>query len=193
MIFDTNTIFALIISYRYFLILPIAIVEGPIVTVIAAFLASQGYFNIFLVYIIVVLGDIIGDFIYYGIGKFGNNKLIYRLLSLLKVGSDKIETSKAYFKDSPGKTLLFGKFTHSAGFIILIAAGVADVSVKDFLWYNLVGTIPKSLLFLLIGYFAGSAYKQIDSYIGKVSLLLLIFVVGFVLFKYVFKKIKSYE
>ena len=187
MLFNTGTILSLMISYRYFLILPIAIIEGPIVTVIAAFLASQGYFNIFLVYLIVVLGDIIGDLIYYFIGKLGkNHKLLNRLELNGRMGEVKI-----YLKENPGKTLLFGKLTHSAGFIILIGAGAANVPMKKFLLYNLIGTSVKSLVFLLVGYFTGSAYVLIDSYLGKIFLLLFVFVFCIFMFKFIFNRNKN--
>ncbi len=184
-----NAIVSLIVSYRYLLILPISIIEGPIVTVIAAFLASQGYFNILFIYFIVVLGDIVGDIIYYYIGRFWKQESINKLLNLFRIKNEKIEKAKQYFNKNVGKTLLFGKFTHSAGFVILIGAGMARIPLKDFIIYNLIGIIPKSLLFILIGYFAGSAYNKIDSYIGKISLILFIFIIVFIVWKYFYKQI----
>ena len=41
-----------------------------------------------------------------------------------------------------------------------------------FLLYNLIGTVPKSLLFLLIGYTLGAAYASIDSWIARASILI---------------------
>jgi membrane protein DedA with SNARE-associated domain len=43
------------------LLFPLAVVEGPIVTVIAAYLASLGYLNIFAVFAVVVAADLVGD------------------------------------------------------------------------------------------------------------------------------------
>ena len=39
------------------------IIEGPIITVIGAFLASLGFFNIGIIFFLSLLGDIVGDII----------------------------------------------------------------------------------------------------------------------------------
>jgi membrane protein DedA with SNARE-associated domain len=41
----------------------------------------------------------------------------------------------------------------------------------SYLWYNLLGTLPKSLALVAIGYTFGYAYNQIDSYIFQGSLI----------------------
>lgn len=46
------------------------------------------------------------------------------------------------------------------------------------MWYNLIGTLPKTLLFVVVGYFIGHAYATIDTYIYRISLLLLVMVLG---------------
>ena len=48
-------------AHGLWLVGPMAVIEGPIVTVIAAYLAKLGYMNIWAVYAVCVLGDLIGD------------------------------------------------------------------------------------------------------------------------------------
>jgi len=38
-----------LLAYKYLLLFPIAVIAGPIITVIGGFLSSLGYFNAFLV------------------------------------------------------------------------------------------------------------------------------------------------
>lgn len=166
------TISIWIIRYGYWVILPISIIEGPIITVIAAFLAHQGYFNIFTVFFIVVLGDLIGDLLFYSFGFYGkrlSNTLVGNFLGLT---DEIIKKVSDHFDIHSGRTIILGKLTHSMGWAILPAAGMAKMPIGKFLWFNLIGTLPKSLVFLLIGYYLGYAYKNIDSYINKVALIL---------------------
>jgi membrane protein DedA with SNARE-associated domain len=48
-------------QYGYVFLFLIAVGEGPIITIVGAFLASQGYFNVFAVYAVIASGDLTGD------------------------------------------------------------------------------------------------------------------------------------
>src|SRR5476651_593996 len=66
-----DTTVQLLEHYGYIFLFVIAVAEGPIITIIGAFLASEGYFNVFAVFGLVVAGDLTGDLLYYGVGRFG--------------------------------------------------------------------------------------------------------------------------
>ena len=146
---------------RLLLLFPLAVVEGPIVTVIAAYLASLGYLEVPKVYFVVVLADLVGDTVLFVLGRFW-----HRLTSTggaLRFGVDdqRLARLEDHFRLHGGRTLLFGKLTHSAGFLILLAAGASGMSLLRFIYYNFLGTIPKSLFFIFIGYTFGYAYSGV--------------------------------
>jgi membrane protein DedA with SNARE-associated domain len=159
--------------YGYWFLFPIAVVEGPIITVIAALLAAEGYLNVFAVFGIVVLGDMVGDLCYYAPGRWGK-KYILRWGHYVGVRAEQLNALEERYRSRGGRTILFGKWTHSAGFLFLIAAGAAEMPIVPFLWYNLIGTLPKSLLFTLIGYFVGYQYNTLNSYLERGSLVIFI-------------------
>ncbi len=177
------TIFILLQQYGYIFLFPIAALEGPIITIIAALLASQGYLNIYAVYLVVVASDLVGDLAYYALGRWGK-PLLVRWGPHIKLDQAKLAALEEQFHQRGGKTILFGKWTHSAGFIILVAAGAAEMPIWKFLWYNLLGTLPKSLVFTLIGYFIGHQYVLLNSYLekGSLILLLIICIVGYYMY-----------
>src|SRR3989338_6750213 len=72
-----EAIIALLTTYKYLLLFPIVIVEGPIITVIAGFLSSLGQLNFFISYAIAVVGDVVGDCIYYALGFYGRQKFVW--------------------------------------------------------------------------------------------------------------------
>ena len=161
-------------SYGLVVLFLLAIVEGPIVTVIAAYVASLGHLNIVSVYAVVVVSDLVGDSICYGLGRMGDEFRIMRWGARMGVTKIRLAKLKQQFHVSGGKILLVGKLTHAAGFPILVAAGVSRMSYPSFLWFNLLGTLPKSFFFLLVGYTLGYAYKDIDVYISRASFAVLI-------------------
>ncbi|MFH1192739.1 MAG: DedA family protein [Candidatus Jorgensenbacteria bacterium] len=158
-------ILLLLTTYGYAVFLLLATAEGPIATVIAGFLASLGYFNAVIVYFVAVAGDLIGDILYYAAGRWGGNRIVARG-HFFNIKAERLETLERHFETHAGKTLLFGKWTQSIGAPILLAAGMARVPFKKYLWFNMLGTLPKVLILVLIGYHFGRAYEQIDKYLG---------------------------
>ncbi|HTC11011.1 MAG TPA: VTT domain-containing protein [Acetobacteraceae bacterium] len=148
--------------YGYVALLPLAVIEGPAVTVFAAFLAAQGLLDVGVVYAVVVLGDLLGDVLYYVAGRF----LLQRLVTWHRAWATRLRHRVGVLaqrvRARAGAMLLFGKLTHSAGFAVLLAAGAAHVPIRRFLAYNLLGTLPKSLLFVVIGYWFGRLYLAVQ-------------------------------
>jgi membrane protein DedA with SNARE-associated domain len=148
--------------YGYVALLPLAVIEGPAVTVFAAFLAAQGLLDVGVVYAVVVLGDLLGDVLYYVAGRF----LLQRLVTWHRAWATRLRHRVGVLaqrvRARAGAMLLFGKLTHSAGFAVLLAAGAAHVPIRRFLAYNFLGTLPKSLLFVVIGYWFGRLYLAVQ-------------------------------
>lgn len=153
-------------QYGYSVLFPITIIEGPIITIIAGFMAAQGFLNIFIVYAVVVVGDVAGDAIYYAIGKWGGLKFVNRWGKFLGLTAEKLIDLENHFATHSGKTLIFGKLSHAIGAPILVAAGMAKIPFLKFINFNFWATLPKSLLLVAIGYYFGQAYAQINRYIN---------------------------
>jgi membrane protein DedA with SNARE-associated domain len=161
----------LLAQYGYLVLFLVVVAEGPIATIIGAFVASQGYFDIYVVYAIAVVGDLFGDLAYYGIGRLGRVGTPARIWPLLGITEDRLARAARYFERHGAKMLFFAKYTQT-GIVILPASGAARMPVGKFLWYNLLGTLPKAIALLLIGYFFGYAYNSIDNDLTRASFLL---------------------
>jgi membrane protein DedA with SNARE-associated domain len=170
---NLDAVMALIQGYGLLILVPFAIIEGPIATVLAAYLAHQGYMNVVAVYAVCVAGDLIGDTLLYLMGRFGAGRLPVGIMMRLGITEARKLTMTQHFTVKGGRTLRFAKITHSAGLPILIASGMARMNFMLYMWYNLMGTLPKTALMVLIGYYFGAAYGVIDTYIYHISLALL--------------------
>ncbi len=162
-------ILAILASYGYGALFLATVIEGPIVTVIAGFLASHGLLDLAAVFAVAVVGDLTGDVILYSVGYSGRTTL--RVWRREAGDGQRLAILRQRFRAHPGRALLFGKLTHGAGFLFLLAAGAERVRPATFLWYNLLGTLPKTAAFLVLGYVVGAAYQRIDSYLGAASLV----------------------
>jgi len=159
--------------YGYAALLPLCVIEGPAVTVIAAFLAAQGILDVGMVYLVVVAGDLLGDLLYYAIGRFVLRRLAARHRA--ERLRHRVTVLAPRIRKHAGTMLLFGKLTHSAGFVVLLAAGATHVPLRRFLLFNVLGTLPKALVLVAVGYWFGQLYGTLH---GDLQIAAL---VGFVL------------
>lgn len=170
--------------YGYVALFPLAIVEGPIATVFAAFLAARGTLDVTAVFVVVVCADLVGDLLYYGAGRAMSERLTihgheqpgeWRWLNWLR---RRVEVLGPRIRDGAGPVLLFGKLTHSAGFAVLMAAGAAKVPLRTFLGYNLLATLAKSALLMVTGYWFGHLYTTLGSELKVASVVMFVLAGG---------------
>jgi membrane protein DedA with SNARE-associated domain len=184
MIFSLNTLFGWIATYRYAVLLPIAIIEGPMVSVIAGFLVSVQQMNFWIAFGILVAGDVIGDITLYSIGRWGRNSILPRFGGLLGVTPERMRKLESFFENHAKKTLLFGKWGHVFGFPILVTAGAAKEDFREFVTVSVGGTLPKTLFLVLIGFYFGASLGLINKYFtyAVIAMLALIVVAAAVYF-----------
>jgi|SRR3989344_2758234 len=165
----------LLLTYKYLILIPLSIIEGPIVTVIAGFLVTLKFFNLFLIYIIMVAGDVVGDGIAYSFGYFGK-----RFLHYFKITDEKLEKAKKYFNENHRKAIFASKVVYGLGTTGLITAGILHVPYKKYFKTCVLISAVQSLILIMIGVLFGHAYVVIEKYlnyyaaIGSVIVLIIL-------------------
>jgi len=179
-------IISAISSYGYAALFFAALLEGPMATIFGAILASQGLLHLGGVYTVAVAGDLTGDLLLYGLGMSGRLTTM-RLFRRFDPGRcQQLQPFMAQFRSHPGRVLVTAKLTHAAGFLVLLSAGAARIPLWLFLKFNLLATLPKSGLLLLLGVFAGAAWRRIDLWLWLFSCSSLV-VLGIILIVYLRK------
>ena len=161
-----SQIILLLIKYRYFILFPLSIIEGPILTVIAGFLVTMGYFNPFVVYPIVVIGDMLGDSLFYVIGRWSSGPFMRRFGPKIKMTPKRTEQVRNYFHKNHKKALIFSKLVHGVGSAGLLIAGGLKVPWRRFVITCGIVTIIQSVILLFLGILFGHAYDQIAAYLN---------------------------
>ena len=174
----STTIAGVVSTWGIAILAPIAVLEGPIVSVIAAYLASQGLLVLWQVIVCVIVADVIGDCLFYGIGRGALDWLPPRLLSRLGVTDTRLAQMAGAFEDKGVRVLVIGKLTHAAGFAVLIGAGAAGMRFLPFVLANLLASIPKSLFFVALGALFGSAHAAIGQWLTIGSAVVLLLMAG---------------
>lgn len=196
MIFSLDQVLNLLAHYQYLILFPIVVIEGPIATVIAGLAIALGTMNFFIAYIVITLGDVTGDVIYYAIGRWGREGFLEKWGKYLGIPPQKVVPLEKHFEKHGGKTLLIGKLAHGIGAVFLVAAGLVRMPLSKFITANFGATLIKSLLLLLAGYYFGTAVVKINSFLEffaafSIGAGIIIFIVGF--YYYSKKHPETYE
>ena len=184
-----DTLVLLLTQYGYLILMPLAVAEGPMVTIIAGLFVTLGIFNPVIVYIIVVAGDAIGDSFLYGLGRWGGEVFFARWAPRLGVTPRKMEQVKRYFDVHGKKTIALSKVLHGVGITGLIAAGSLKVPYQKFIAISSLVSLVQVAVFLAIGILFGHAYLQIARYLNYFAAGVLITVLVVAIFLY-FRKFK---
>ena len=168
-------IIALLTQYQYLLLFPLAIVEGPIVTVIAGFLAKGGIMNPLIAFPVIVIGDMVSDTFWYILGRFGTGWSFTRSLEQ-KAGATKenLAIAKRGFEEHRYKTTLASKLIWGLGTAGLFAAGMSRVPYLIFMTTCAIISMAQVIFFLGVGFFFGGAYEQIAAYLDTATKVTLI-------------------
>lgn len=159
----------LISSYGYVLLFPISVLEGPIVSAIAGILVATGQLNWFIVFWVLLAGDLVGDIAYYSLGRYGHGPLMRGIVKWLGFNEARVRPLQEGFAHHDWKIILIGK-TQAFGSVILYFAGAFRMPVGRFLMWNLIGSVPKVILFEAIGYFFGTSLTQTSKYIDYIGI-----------------------
>ncbi len=159
-------IFEFLRHYGYFAMLPLMTLEGPVVTLISAMLASMGAFFWPWVFVLSVLGDMLGDVILYWIGyKYGMH-FVRKIGKHIGITESLVLRMEKYFTRHGGKTIFAVKSTVGLCWATFTAAGIVKMDFKKFLKYSFLGGIVWSGSLVAMGYFYGYLWKSMKEYIS---------------------------
>jgi len=191
-----SAILTLLQDHGYAIILLLMIIDGPIVAYAAAFAAALGFFNIYVILILSVLGNLIPDIILYSIGRSMRTKNITKVLNFLGLTNKKIEIIEGKLKRNLKKTLIFSKLVPPLPVPAMMLSGFVKVNFKRFFLITTIFNIFASIIFVASGYYSGFATNNTLEYfkLQEILLPLLIILVVIIYFfiKWLYKKMAKY-
>lgn len=164
-------IFLILEQYKYWVIFPVVVFEGPIITILSGFLVSLGVLGGVLSYVLLLIGDVLGDIMFYFIGKYSRTfSLAKKITTFLGYTEEREKFLQRHFDTHAHKTFLVAKFSQGVGSTVQMTAGMTGFDLRRYIWISIVGTIPKTFILMLIGYYMGGSYIKINEYLDSVAL-----------------------
>jgi membrane-associated protein len=178
----------------YGIMFVIMLIEGPIITYIASFAASLGIFNIYIVLVLAVFGDIIGDVVLFYIGRLSKPASIEKYEDK-HLNQGRMSRLKIYLNENPGKAITVIKLTPLLPIPGLILAGTSNMKFKEFLKYSALVSFTYCLAMGLLGFYSGIAFLTIAKYVKYIEYVIggtILLAIGiYFLIKFVSKKVSK--
>ncbi|MCA9364500.1 MAG: DedA family protein [Candidatus Moranbacteria bacterium] len=164
--FTTQEMTSFLIGHGYWIMFVLMYVEGPFTTLVAGFLVASGTFNIFVVFLLSVLGDVLGDIVFYFIGRYGGMRFVKRWGKYIGMSEKTVHRAEQFFTRHGGKTIFLVKSTTGLCMMTFITAGIVKMKIEKFLFYTILGGLLWSGIMVTIGYFFGNLAKEISQSIA---------------------------
>lgn len=157
---------------------------SEIVIPFAAYKAAQGDLNVFFVVIVGTFGALCGSLINYTLSYYLGRPLVYkfaesRLGSIFLLSKERVMHAEEYFIRNGRTSTFIGRLVPGIRHMISIPAGLAKMSLRDFMLFTFVGAGIWNIILAIIGYYLYDLREQIFPYVGHIMLAL---GVGFVIY-----------
>ncbi|MDB5224440.1 MAG: hypothetical protein JWO43_62 [Candidatus Adlerbacteria bacterium] len=193
-----DTIIHLIETYKYLILFPIAAFEGPVTGFIVGMLIAFGYLNPYVSYLVLVMGDLVPDAVYYYMGRFGEAKsIIPRYFAKVGITEEHFGAVRSLWKKHPGKTMFFSKLAYGLSTPFLISAGLVGMKPGKFFLYALPVTFAQYAILMALGYHFSSSFGTVANIFANIQYviggLVLVFIGYYFLAKYMRKRLLAAE
>lgn len=166
-------------------------IEGDILLFTAGFLTHQGYFDIGVVLLLVFLGAIIGDNIWYVLGELMSEKELF--LKVKKFIEKATSPFDEHLKNRTARTIFISKFAYGLCKPIILKAGAMKIPFGKFIKADLVATFLWIFLVGGLGYLSSASFLAVRHYLRYTELTLLLGIAIFILISYIITKISKKE
>ena len=143
--------------WTYVVLALLAMVQGPLATLLGAAAASAGLLRPSLVFVAAATGHLTADIVWYSVGHMGKIEWFRRWLPAYRKHVDKLQHG---MHQNAARILFLAKL--SAGFALpaLIAAGLTRVAWRRWFPVVFVGEMLYTSALMLVGYYATEAIIQ---------------------------------
>jgi membrane protein DedA with SNARE-associated domain len=149
---------SVLVKYRYWILIPLAFIEGPTVAFVTGTLIPAGYFNLYLVYGIFIVKDFVVDGLCYYSGRVaGERAFVKRLLTRAHVTSADLDHVRLLWHRHRWRTMCIAKLSWGLSPALLAVAGIVAVPVAVFFRCAVGIALVQYGVLLGLGYYFGDA------------------------------------
>ena len=170
----------------YIAIIVIACLEGPWISLILGVLLRLGFFFFWPIYLSLMVGDLVGDVVWYYIGRKYGHSFIKKHGHRFNITEESVARLTKLFHKNKHVVLFLSKISNGLGFalVTLMTAGMVRIPFWRYIIINAVGQLVWTGFLLGVGFFFSNLYVTVDNVLGKISITAGIIVIAFFGYRY---------
>jgi membrane protein DedA with SNARE-associated domain len=142
-----------------------AFFPSEIIMPLAGVAVSHGKMTLWGIIAAALIGDVSGALIIYGIAYIGGRPLMEKYGRYILIDQDKLEQADSWFEKYGPEAVLISKLLPIMGRVISVPAGIAKMSLKKFIVYTFIGTVPFAVTLGYLGVQLGIKWPVIKEYL----------------------------
>jgi membrane protein DedA with SNARE-associated domain len=148
-----------LIQHGYIIMFLVMLVEGPVTTATASLGAALGYFNVYLVFTLSFLANLLPDLLFYGLGRWGGQRTLDKYGERMGIARNRRDRAARFIDRNLAVWLFFIKPVPFVGLLGLAITGALGISLRRFLWWDGILVALGTLFFVVLGYYSGKGYE----------------------------------
>jgi membrane protein DedA with SNARE-associated domain len=135
-----------------------------------------------------VVGNVIGSYIAWAVGRYGGTPLIMKFGKYVFLREHDLDKAERWFDNRGAISVLVGRLLPVIRTFISLPAGIARMNPVKFGIYTTLGCIPWTAALAIVGYQVGGNYKHIaEDFKGPTYAILVIVIVvaGFLAYRHI--------
>ncbi len=160
----------LIIDYRYWIVIPLSFLEGPVIAFAVGTLSALGYFNPFVAVWVFFAKDMIMDGAFYLLGRFATrSRFVQQTLHKGGIITESTDEFKKQWEGHAFRTMFMAKLPHGFSSVFLAMSGVFKAPWGRFFAYAAIIAVLQYVLLFVLGYYFGGLLGVSSSTITKIQ------------------------
>jgi membrane protein DedA with SNARE-associated domain len=164
-------------------------IPSEVIMPLAGYTASQGEANIVLVIVAGIIGSLAGAFFWYLVGRWIGEERLKNLADRfgrwMTVSRDDIDKADDWFDTHGHKAVLIGRVIPTIRTLISVPAGLSEMPWVRFLLYSAICTAVWTSALALLGYWLGSQYEAVSTWLDPVSLAIVALIAAYYVYRVV--------
>jgi membrane protein DedA with SNARE-associated domain len=138
----------------------------------ATFAATVGadHLNFLVVGLLGTIGNLVGSWIAYGVGRAGGRPLIERWGRYFFLREHELDRAEAWFGEHGEAAVFVSRLLPVVRTFISLPAGIAEMTFGRFTAYTFAGCLPWTFALAGVGYALGSRWTTVEKYFRPISI-----------------------
>ncbi|MGC8465965.1 MAG: DedA family protein [Acidimicrobiales bacterium] len=147
-------------------------IPSELVMTFAGYLASTGKLSIAGAILAGTLGNLVGSYITWIIGRYLGRAVIVRLGKFVLLRDEDLARAERWFERRGDRAVLIGRVLPVIRTFVSLPAGAAEMPLLRFGIFTFLGSIPFNVVLVLAGYYLGSHYETLVKIVQDFGYLL---------------------